>query len=361
MGGLVRRGTTWYVQYKDVDGVRRMRRCNQPTKEAARRYLLEVEARVARGVVGIPEPVAPAIKVAALVERFLVDYRRPRIKDLAKYRKCAGVALKRALTTLGDVGCDAVTPRDILRLRDDLARVCAPGSAALSLTYLKTLFAWALREGLVVANPFLGVEMPRRHESIEYLSADEMRGLLATADRLAAAGSLTDRVLAVAVHFALRTGLRKGELFGLRWRDLDLDTGRLDVVHSYATTPKSGKTRHLRLPADTVPLLKAWLRECPRTPEGVVFPRLSTAGTWGMPKTSGFMLGLNELLLAADCRPLSRAWHALRHTFASHYIMQGGNILALQRILGHIDIKHTLVYAHLAPDFLGAEMSRLKI
>src|SRR5689334_15336868 len=128
MGGLVRRGTTWYVQYKDVDGVRRMRRCYQPTKEAARRYLLEVEARVARGVVGIPEPTAPAIKISALVEKFLVEYRRPRIKDLAKYRKCAGVALKRALATLGDLRCDAVTPRDIARLRDDMARSYAPGS-----------------------------------------------------------------------------------------------------------------------------------------------------------------------------------------------------------------------------------------
>ena len=41
--------------------------------------------------------------------------------------------------------------------------------------------------------------------------------------------------------------------------------------------------------------------------------------------------------------------------------MQGGNILALQKILGHSDIKMTLIYAHLAPDFLGTEMNRLKL
>ena len=46
----------------------------------------------------------------------------------------------------------------------------------------------------------------------------------------------------------------------------------------------------------------------------------------------------------------------LRHTFASHYMMRGGNILTLQRILGHGDIKMTMRYSHLAPDhFDGAQ------
>lgn len=72
------------------------------------------------------------------------------------------------------------------------------------------------------------------------------------------------------------------------------------------------------------------------------------------------MMGLPELLAKAGCPSLERPWHALRHTFASHYIMGGGNILALQKILGHADIKHTLIYAHLASEYLGAEMDRVK-
>ncbi|ELK3677265.1 tyrosine-type recombinase/integrase [Vibrio fluvialis] len=47
-----------------------------------------------------------------------------------------------------------------------------------------------------------------------------------------------------------------------------------------------------------------------------------------------------------------QAAHVLRHTFASYYMMNGGNIIALQRILGHADIKQTMRYAHLAPDHL---------
>ncbi len=72
------------------------------------------------------------------------------------------------------------------------------------------------------------------------------------------------------------------------------------------------------------------------------------------------MIGVEELLEAAKCPPMQRAWHALRHTFASHYMMSGGNILTLQKILGHSDIKMTMIYAHLAPDYLGDEMDRLK-
>lgn len=44
--------------------------------------------------------------------------------------------------------------------------------------------------------------------------------------------------------------------------------------------------------------------------------------------------------------------HALRHTFASHFMMAGGNIIVLQRILGHSDIRVTMHYAHFAPDHL---------
>ena len=52
--------------------------------------------------------------------------------------------------------------------------------------------------------------------------------------------------------------------------------------------------------------------------------------------------------------PLGQLTHVLRHTFASHFMINGGNTLALQRILGHQDLKTTMRYAHLAPDHLGS-------
>jgi len=50
--------------------------------------------------------------------------------------------------------------------------------------------------------------------------------------------------------------------------------------------------------------------------------------------------------------PAGQMTHVLRHTFASHFMMNGGNILVLQRILGHSDIKMTMRYSHFSPDHL---------
>ena len=44
--------------------------------------------------------------------------------------------------------------------------------------------------------------------------------------------------------------------------------------------------------------------------------------------------------------------HVLRHTFASHFMMNGGNILALKKVLGHSSLQTTMIYAHLSPDHL---------
>lgn len=61
--------------------------------------------------------------------------------------------------------------------------------------------------------------------------------------------------------------------------------------------------------------------------------------------------------------PPGQLTHVLRHTFASHFMMNGGNLLVLQRVLGHTDIKMTMRYAHFAPDHLeeAAKLNPLAI
>jgi integrase len=348
----------FYVRYKDVDGRRKVRASHQPTRELARRYLVEIEARVARGLLGLPEPPPPVPTVRELSERFLTEYSRPRIKDLSRYRSYARTALRRALPRLGGLAADQVTAAALQRLRDELGQRRAAASVRLTLSFLGVMFAWAVRQKLLPTNPLRGVELPARRELTEYLSGDEVRALLAAAARRAAEGTALDRLRHTCLAVALHTGLRRGELLGLRWRDIDLQARRLTVARSYGSTPKADKPRHLRLPQTLVPLLTAWAAACPPTAEGLVFP----LGSAGRPRAAAahHKLDLSGLCTEAGCRPLARPWHALRHTFASHYVMQGGSLLALQQILGHSDIKMTLVYAHLAPDFLDSEMDRLK-
>lgn len=366
MGEVIRRTKGekfigWYVRYRDADGRRKMRATHQPTQALARRYLIEVEARIARGKVGIPEPAPPSPTVAELVERFLREYQRPRIKNIDAYRRTARAALRRVTTLIGQRSVDSLSASDIARLRDSLSRTHAENSLRLSLAMLSTACHWAVSQNLLPHNPLPTVEKPRGTTLPDYLSWQEAVALMEAAEREAAArpDEVAARVLHLAIVTALHCGLRKGELWGLRWCDVDLTRRRLRIAHSYDGTPKSDQARHLPLPSTLVPLLAAWAKDCPTTPEGVVFPRRSRAGRWGMNRSAGDTAGLQRLLTAIGSQPLSRPWHALRHTFASHFIMAGGNILALQKILGHAKIEMTLVYAHLAPDFLEGELERV--
>ena len=135
---------------------------------------------------------------------------------------------------------------------------------------------------------------------------------------------------------------------------------RIDVNRSYRLKPKSGKARHVWINGELLPILRAWKKACPSTAEGLVFPVEAPSGSLLMGQEQD-TLGLAELLELAECHAPAdgKRWHFLRHTFASHYVMAGGSLLALQKILGHAKPDMTQRYAHLAPDYLAAEVERL--
>jgi integrase len=348
----------WYIRWYE-GGKRRIKASKQPSAAEAKRMLQAIEGRIARGLAGLDEPAPLAPTVAELADRFLVEYNRPKIKRIEMYRSFARTALRRALPYIGEKRADALRAADVVKLRETLRQQFAANSVRLTIAMVGTVFNWAVKASIISHNPARGVELPSHHDSIEYLSTEEVKALLAASERLAT-GTVEEQRLRALVASALFTGMRKGELMGLRWQDLDIDTRRLTIARSYTTTPKSDKARHLRLPDGLAPILAAWAKVCPRTADRLVFPGQRRTGTWGMVTDRAQLLGLPELLAAAGCREFTHAFHALRHTFASHYVMQGGSLLALSKILGHSDIKVTMVYAHLAPDFIGAEMNRLK-
>jgi integrase len=161
------------------------------------------------------------------------------------------------------------------------------------------------------------------------------------------------------VAVAIFAGLRKGELMGLRWIDVHLDRLQLTVAKSYTGTPKSGKARHIPIHPELARILRGWQARCPATAQGLVFPVLDVCNGWTMGQRR-HMMHLAHYLKASGCHvPEQRAWHFLRHTFASHFMMAGGNILTLQKLLGHAELTTTLIYAHLAPDFMAAEVARM--
>lgn len=369
MGDIIRkrkggRELGWYIRWKE-GGKRRQLASHQPTYALAKRMLLEIEARVARGLTGLVEPDPHAeMTVAGLCERFLTDYASPRLKDLAAYRRTAASRLRRVLPHIGEVRLAELGRAHVIRARDGLSRRYPAGTTRTSLTALMAVFSWAVRQGLLEKNPAHGVERPPPPSpAVDFLAADEVRRLVAAAEgRVQSASGLAAlvwRSRQVALLLGLYTGMRKGEIFGLRWQDLNLDSGRLTIAHSYGTTPKSGRARHLKIPSVLLDVLVAWKRDCPKTARGLVIP-VCDRGRWHMSMSTGKTHGLPRLLQAAGCPVVGRCWHMLRHTFASHYVMAGGSLLSLSKILGHASLTMTMIYAHLAPDYLDREMERVR-
>lgn len=354
------RSLGWYIAYVDVDGRRRHLATHQATKKAAQILLAEIEGRVRRSQVGVPERGEPkSLTVSALTQRFLSRPCGPQIKNPDAYRRTVRANMARVLPKIGNMSSSRLTAQHLSHLRDELSARLAPNTVRTTFAVFSAVLGWAVREGMLAQNPLRSLSLPRRESALEFLSAEEAGRLLSVARTRAERGSLRDGVRHVALGLALLTGLRRGEIFGLRFCDLDLGQERLTIARSYRSTPKSGEARHLRLPPDLVPVLRAWQARCPHTPDGIVCPVLHR-GVWGL---SGTRIdhGLSELLRAAGCKPLRRSWHALRHTFASLFVMAGGSVYTLAKILGHGDIATTQIYAHLGAEFLSAEMSRVRL
>jgi integrase len=160
---------------------------------------------------------------------------------------------------------------------------------------------------------------------------------------------------------AVYAGLRAGELAALEWSDVDFDRRLVTVQRSFSGPTKSDKVRYVPILDALLLLLREWRM---RHPGVLVF----TNRDGNMHRESGriFQEVLHRVLDRAGFPRMTRAdkvrsymvFHGLRHTFASHWVMKGGDIFKLQRILRHQSIQMTMRYAHLAPDAFVADYGR---
>jgi integrase len=141
---------------------------------------------------------------------------------------------------------------------------------------------------------------------------------------------------------ALRAGLRIGELCALRWVDVDFKRRQLCVRQSYyrgrIDTPKSGRSRTIPMADEVVEALRGFRHLRP-----LVFSN-----------PDGSYLTDNQVksFVPRACRRAGLDacyWHVLRHSFASHLVIRGASLKAVQELLGHQSIDVTLRYAHLSP------------
>lgn len=249
-------------------------------------------------------------------------------------------AVGAVLSQFGACVASIISLQSILDYREKRLEKVAPSSINRELTYLKAAYNYAIKCGTLFANPLKDLEAfsERDRKRDKFLKPDEKRVLLS-----AAPTKLRDVIL-----FALKTGMRQGEILGLKWADIDTMRAQMKVI-SY-----KGKEVIVRY----VPIFGQTQEVIDRQPKG---------SEYVFTDSKGQKMGRNSCVHSTYAKLVKRLkiqdgdfhFHDLRHTFASDYLMMGGTLSALQDILGHRKSDTTRRYAHLSKEHLKVEMDRL--
>lgn len=257
-----------------------------------------------------------------------------------------------------------------------LSNGLSPKTVRNVLTYVYSVFEYAIEHGLVSANPVRHVTRPGRRRQgdvspdLRFLTVEELEAVIrAIPDEVVVRAPAPARkgrpgpapppppdvlgpVLRVLVLTAAMTGLRQSELLGLRWRDVDWNVQRIRVRNAFvrgqhSTDGKSDLSTRRSVPmADRIAgELDRWSRRSSYSAdEDLVFAHPETGNPLDRSKvTKRFKAACR----AAGVRPVR--FHDLRHTFGTRMAASGQPIRSIQEFLGHADVKTTQIYMHYAP------------
>ena len=318
--------------------------------EAARKLAALTQQRDS----GLPMPAGRQTVASFLAEWLQGQRSQLRPKSWRRHEEHIRIHI---VPVVGNVGLRRLTPQHLSHL---YANRLASGLSPLSVHHIHATMHRALvhavRWGLVARNVADLVDPPRvQHREMLVLSPEQVRRLLE-----AAKGGPLEAVIAVAVS----TGLRRGELLALRWRDVELDVGVLRVVGTLQrdydrklviAEPKTARSRRqVELSAIAVDALRAHRAAQTETrlllgeeweDNDLVFPN-----PFGRPQDgSHLLLGQFVPLLESAGLPRIRL-HDLRHTAATLLLGRGIHPKIVSEMLGHTTVGITLdLYSHVTP------------
>lgn len=345
------------------------------TVEAARvqAATLLVETATHGAPVAVIEANKPASEKPITLGEFVADHFTPWAKAHQKQAQATLDALKACFGDLYGRELRNVSAFDIERFKARRKKDgIAPATVNRDLDRIRKVYSCAVEWDFVSEHPLRKVKRLKVDNArVRYLSADEesrLRNALSARETERresrerhnawheARGSegraqwpedgFTDH-LAPLVLVALNTGLRRGELFALDWRSVNLP---LRILTVEAGNAKSGKTRHVPLNDEAQDVLTRWRRQ--GNGKGLVFPGVGGARMTNINKS------WDGLTTAAEMPDFN--FHDLRHTFASRLVMAGVDLNTVRELLGHADIKMTLRYSHLAPGKLADAVAKLE-
>lgn len=321
-----------------LERIRRVPRIQ--TRVGAERLEREILNKLEAGPTSPEKPdVKPKEEVPTLSEfwpDFLSHHVTVNNKPSERHAKL-GIFKNHLLPAFGAMRLSEISARDIERykaakLDDTAGKAFSAKSINNQLAVLRTILRTAMNWQVILSVPFYR-EIKLPEQTMRYLTPEESFRLIQAAD-----GQFQ-----VMVALALNTGLRIGELIGLKWTDIDLEIGRLVVNRNdwkgIIGLPKGGKRREIPLNGTATRYLKSLI---------------PASFEWVFHRTEG-----SRLTHAICRRPIHKAcrlaalepfqWHTLRHTFAAQLVSKGVSLRAVQILLGHANQATTERYAHLTP------------
>jgi len=314
--GVLRKNGSWYIDYR-ADG-RRLREKIGPSKTLAEKVLAKRMAAIAEGKF-LDQRKVKRYLFREAAEKFL-EYS---LANKRSSRRDEGMLRLYLLPTFGAKHLDEISPWDVERYKADRKGQLSLASVNRELACMKTIFNKAIQWRMTKENPVRSVKLfKENNRRLRFLMADEMRSVIENCRPH----------LRPIVITALNTGMRISEILNLRWDEVDFDRAQILV-----RTSKNGESRHVEMNG----LLVETLRQLERRPQNpYVF-----GSREGNPYND-FRKSFKSALAAAGITDFR--FHDLRHTFASHLVMNGVDVMTVKELLGHKTIQMTLRYSHLS-------------
>lgn len=344
----------WYfilTHGKKEDGKpRQFKKRGFKTKQEAHKAMLELEQSLTLGTYIQPNKI---LYKEYLLERFLEDkMTKVKKQTLNTYR---WIVEKHIIPAIGDVELTKLNPMIIQGLYNKLTKekVLSDENIQKVHTLINDSLKKAERWGLIARNPAALVDRPKAvKKEITVWNVEEVRQFLKYAKK-------SGRYY-IAFLLASTTGMRQGEILGLRWKDVDFENGCVRITQTLSsdgkdllpyTKTKSG-SRTIDLPEETVTALKKhWLFIRGEREKNCSYKNLDlvVCTEFGTPThKSNIRRVFKSIIKKADIPKIR--FHDMRHTHATLLLLQGVNPKIVSERLGHADVRITLdTYSHLLP------------